>query len=246
VRSRFVDASPRFYNRRRNALARTTDVDLSRFPLHGAWTLAVWALAVPMLLAALCGVRWREVVDGPAARVWPAAVAAVVGLWSLRAGVGFPLVFHLSGIAALALACGFPLALAGGAVVVAASSALFGAPWSGAALVWLGGVALPAAVATLVRRFADRRLPHNVFVYVFVVAYFGALAASVSISLAGTALAFALFDTPAAQAFGDWLVVLATLAFGEALLTGMFATLAVVYRPHWIATFDARRHGLRP
>jgi uncharacterized membrane protein len=31
------------------------------------------------------------------------------------------------------------------------------------------------------------------------------------------------------------------LAFGEATATGMVLTLAVVYRPQWIATFDDDR-----
>ena len=34
------------------------------------------------------------------------------------------------------------------------------------------------------------------------------------------------------------LLVLAYLALGEATLTGIALTLAVVYRPQWVATFD--------
>ncbi len=212
--------------------------------LPGAWTLAAWALAVPILLASLRAVPWRDVAEGPSARVWPAAVAAIVGLWTLRASVGPHLAFHLSGIAALALACGAPLALVGGAIVVGVSIALGGTPWTGAAVAWLAGVALPAGVASGVRRAAEAFLPRNVFVYIFVVAYFGALAAYVATGVAGTVLAVALLATPPAEAFGDWLVVLATLAFGEALVTGMLIAMGVVYRPRWIATFDAPRYGL--
>ena len=221
-------------------------MDLSTFPLPTAWTFAAWAIAVPSLFAALRAVRWREVAEGPSARVWPAAVAAIVGLWALRASVGPYLAFHLSGIAALTLACGAPLALVGGAVAVGVSIALGGLAWPGAASAWLAGVALPAGVVTAVRLAADARLPRNVFVFIFVVAYFGALAAYVATGVVGTALAVALLDTPAAQAFGDWLVVLSTLAFGEALLTGMLIALGVVYRPRWVATFDPARHGLLP
>jgi uncharacterized membrane protein len=32
------------------------------------------------------------------------------------------------------------------------------------------------------------------------------------------------------------------LAFGEATLSGMVLTLAVVYRPRWVATFDDARY----
>jgi uncharacterized membrane protein len=32
------------------------------------------------------------------------------------------------------------------------------------------------------------------------------------------------------------------LGLGEAMLTGMLVTLAVVYRPQWVATFDDERY----
>ena len=42
--------------------------------------------------------------------------------------------------------------------------------------------------------------------------------------------------------FGEYVPYLIYLAFGEATLTGMMLTLAVVYRPHWVATFDDARY----
>ena len=149
-------------------------MDLSAFPLPDAWAVLAWVVAVPMFAVAFARVHWRAVADGPAARLWPAAVAALIGLWSIRAHVGSHLAFHLSGIAALTLACGAPLALVGGAVVVGASIAWSGANPANAAAAWLAGVALPALVVTAVRHAAAAWLPRNLFVFVFVVAYFGA------------------------------------------------------------------------
>jgi len=40
-----------------------------------------------------------------------------------------------------------------------------------------------------------------------------------------------------ASSFEDLALAIATLAFGEATLTGMLVTLGVVYRPHWVATW---------
>ena len=216
-------------------------MDISAFPLPDAWIALAWIVALPLLAVALARVPWRTVADGAAARDWPAAVAVLVGLWSIRAHVGPHLAFHLSGIAALALACGAPPALVGGAVVVAASIAISGADPATGAAVWLAGVALPVAVVTAVRRIAAAWLPHNLFVFVFVVGYFGAAIAYVATGVAGTALAVAVLDTPAAIAFGDWLVVLGTLAFGEALLSGMALAFGVVYRPAWVAAYDQKR-----
>ena len=42
--------------------------------------------------------------------------------------------------------------------------------------------------------------------------------------------------------FGEYLPYLLYLAFGEATLTGMLLTLAVAYRPQWVATFDDARY----
>ena len=38
---------------------------------------------------------------------------------------------------------------------------------------------------------------------------------------------------------GDQLTGGLIVAFGEAFLTGMLVAIAVVYRPHWVVTFDA-------
>lgn len=175
-------------------------MDLSAFPLPDAWAVLAWVVAVPMFAVAFARVHWRAVADGPAARLWPAAVAALIGLWSIRAHVGSHLAFHLSGIAALTLACGAPLALVGGAVVVGASIAWSGANPANAAAAWLAGVALPALVVTAVRHAAAAWLPRNLFVFVFVVAYFGAAIAYVATGAAGTATAFAPVFTKAAGA----------------------------------------------
>lgn len=220
-------------------------MDISAFPLPDAWIALAWIVALPLLAVALARVPWRALADGPTARLWPAAVAVLTGLWNIRAHVGPHLAFHLSGIAALTLTCGAPLALVGGALVVAASIAISGANSASGAAVWLAGVALPVAVVTAVRRIAAAWLPHNLFVFVFVVAYFGAAIAYIATGVAGTTLAVAVLDTPAATAFGDWLVVLGTLAFGEALLSGMALALGVVYRPHWVAAYVPAREESR-
>ena len=46
----------------------------------------------------------------------------------------------------------------------------------------------------------------------------------------------------AAVLFGDYVPYLLYLAFAEGTLTGMVLTLAVVYRPQWVATFDDARY----
>ncbi len=217
-------------------------MDLSRLALPDAWTLASWIVALPLLALAACKVRWREVASGPAAQVWPAALAALVALWSIRGSVEPHFAFHLSGIAALALASGPWLALVGGAVVVAVTLALGGAPWANAGIAWLAGVALPAGVVLAVLATTRRLLPPNFFVYAIVVAFFGGAASYLATGMAGAAVLVGALGVPAGLAFGDYLIYVGTLAFGEATLTGMLISLGAVYRPAWVATFDADRY----
>lgn len=228
--------------RTRAARAAASAMDPSLLVLPAGATLAAWTFAVPLLALAISRVRWRELAAGPVARVWPAALAALVALWSLRGSVEPGFAFHLSGSAALALMTGPALALAGGAVVVALASALAGAPWANAAATWLVVVVVPVATLVAVLRAAERRLPAHFLVYVFVVAFFGAGLAYVAAGAAGLSLLVAATDVPAGLAFGEYLILLVTLAFGEAMLTGMALALAVVYRPAWVATFDPARY----
>jgi uncharacterized membrane protein len=130
---------------------------------------------------------------------------------------------------------------------VAATTLLRDAPWANAALVWLTLVALPAMVVTLVLKATHRWLPPNFFVYVFGAAFAGSAVALAAGGLAGATLALAAGGRPAEAGVGDIAPVLLSLAFGEGTLTGMLVTLAVVYRPQWVATFDDRRYlGRRP
>ena len=57
-----------------------------------------------------------------------------------------------------------------------------------------------------------------------------------------TAVAFPLSWIAAGWRAAVPLLVLAYLALGEATLTGIALTLAVVYRPQWVATFDDARY----
>ena len=217
-------------------------MDLSRLSLPDAWTLAAWAVALPLLALAVGRAPWRALAAGPGAQVWPASVAALVALWSIRGSAEPHFAFHLSGIAALALSSGPWLALVGGAIVVAVTFALGGAPWANAGLAWLAGVAVPAGAALAILRAAERRLPPNFFVYAIVVAFFGGAVSYLATGLAGAAVLVTALGVPPSLAFGDYLIYVGTLAFGEATLTGMLISLAAVYRPAWVATFRADRY----
>ena len=217
-------------------------MDLSAVVLPASWTLAAWVLALPLFSWAVFAAPWPRFASSEAVHVWYGSILAVTLLWTMRATVGTDFVFHLLGTTALALTSGGPLALIGGAVVVALTTLIHDAPVANAALVWLLEIALPVGVALATLRTGERLLPANFFVYIFSAAFFGAALAFCMAGLAGAAVLVAGAGDDAGLIFGEYVPYLFVLAFGEATLTGMLVTLAVVYRPHWVATFDDGRY----
>ncbi len=217
-------------------------MDLTSVAFPASWIVATWALAVPVGWWALRAAPWQRFGESEPVHVWYGAIFGLILLWNIQATVGEGFTFHLLGVAAFTLLVGAPLALAGTALAVGVNVAVRGGYALNAALVWLTMAAVPIAVASLVRAFSERRLPPNFFVYIFVVTFFGA---ALSLGAAGIAGALALTEgagRPSDIVFGEYVPYLLYLAFGEATLTGMALTLAVVYRPEWVASFDDARY----
>jgi uncharacterized membrane protein len=219
-------------------------MDLTDAALDASWRIAGWLVTVPLVAFAAWRSDWSRAGENEPVHVFLATLAALVALWSLRGAVHAGLAFHLLGTAGLALATGPARALVGGAALVVAVALLRGAGLGNAAWVWLTLVAIPVATVTAVLRATQRWLPPNFFVYVFVVAFFGAALAHAAGGVAATLVA--TLAGAGAGPVADDVPVLLVLAFGEATLTGMLVTLAVVYRPAWVATFDDRRYLAPP
>ena len=217
-------------------------MDLTAVNFPAGWTAAGWALAAPLFLWAVRAAPWGRFGESEPVHVWYGAIFCLLVLWSIQATVGDGFTFHLLGVAAFTLLVGAPLALVGTGIAIAVNLAVRGGLWENAALVWLTMAAVPVAATWLVHRISLRLLPPHFFVYIFVVAFFGA---ALSLAAAGIAGAIALTaggDRPADLVFGEYVPYLLYLAFGEATLTGMALTLLVVYRPQWVASFDDARY----
>ena len=99
---------------------------------------------------------------------------------------------------------------------------------------------VPILVTRVFLYICQRRLPHNFFVYIFVNAF---LAGGLSILMAGLASAFIQQQAgvhPADTIGDNFLLILPMLMFGEAFLNGALITLAVAYKPQWVATLHDR------
>jgi uncharacterized membrane protein len=181
---------------------------------------------------------WRRFAASEPVHVWYGAIFGLVVLWSIQATVGEGFTFHLLGVGAFALLVGAPLALVGTAIAVVLNLTVRDGHWANAALVWLAMGAIPVGTTWLVLRLVERALPANFFVYIFAAAFFGTALSLAAAGLAGAVLLTVAAGLPAEVVFGEYVPYLLYLAFGEATLSGMLLTLAVAYRPQWVATFD--------
>lgn len=182
--------------------------------------------------------------------------AALTGLllaalcWSLRAtptgGLLEGISYHLLGIGLLSLMVGIPAAFCLSSLLLVPYVWL----WQGAAdlpvvgLQIVAGVVPPLLCVALAKRLV-RRLPRNLFIYIFINGFFAA-AAGVVLSAAATGLLFygaGVFPLPIL--LGSVLPVFFLIAWGEAFLTGLLTAIFIALVPQLITTFSDADY-LRP
>jgi uncharacterized membrane protein len=217
-------------------------VDLINLPFRAFWQGSAFVVVVPAVVWATWTAPWRRFDVNALAHVWFGAIFFLTGLWSIKASLASGLVFHLLGVSLFTLLAGPQLALIGTALVVALVTVLRDGSWANYALAVVAMGAVPVIVTTGVLRAAERWLAPNMFVYIFVVAFFGPALAMLASGLLLSAAAVLAGALPAAVILDQFLPYLIYLAFGEATMTGMLITLLVVYQPTWVATFDDARY----
>ena len=206
--------------------------------LFPAWLLyAAMALSGLLLVYAVSQVRWRQL-DGAACNAWMGACVLLLGLWLMKGGLKPGLSFHLLGCTVLTLLMGPWLAMLAVALLLLALVA--GGHGDALALglnCLLSGV-LPVLTATLLLHVARKRLPAQLFVYVFINAF---IAGGLSLCVAAGAGVLALglsggygWDYLLDEALPFYFL----LSWSEAFTSGLVMAILIVYRPQWVSTFD--------
>ena len=213
------------------------------------WMLVGNALFAGALLAALRTAPWSRLRQPGQWNVWLGTVVVLVLMWSMRAGVLPGQSLHLLGATLVTLMFGPALGLL--ALTLVAALVNLNGMGAAAHLQWLAfglnglvAVALPVLVAEGVRRAAERWLPANFFVYVFVSVFFGAALTVVGAGAFSALLMWLAGLYPAGKLFDDYLLYFTLLGFSEAWLNGAVVTLMIVYFPAWVCSFDDKRYLL--
>lgn len=211
-----------------------------------AWALGAFLPLLAIWAWCFATAPWKRLTDSAQLNVWLGTIVLLVLVWSMKAGVKPGLDLHLLGATMFTLMFGRQLAIVGLSLVLAgvtANSGLQGHDaWLAYGLNALVLAVFPPLAADAIRRGVERALPDHFFTYVFVIAFFGAAATVMATGLLASALLWLAGVYPAPTLLDDYLPYYLLLGFAEAWLNGAMITLMVVYAPHWVGSFDDRRH----
>jgi uncharacterized membrane protein len=143
--------------------------------------------------------------------------------------------FGLLGSALFALVYGRARATLGLLAAAALATALHGGAWLNLGVVGVALAVVPAWLATALQGQIERRLPHQLFVFIIGNGLFVTLLATAASS--ALLLSMAAVELPAAVPLGDHYAYALLLAWGEALLTGMLFSALVVFAPRAVLTY---------
>ncbi|MFZ1829094.1 MAG: energy-coupling factor ABC transporter permease [Candidatus Competibacteraceae bacterium] len=199
----------------------------------------VWLLIV---LQALRAAPWRTfLADSRIQQVFLGASAALFLMWIFEVGVRPALGFHLLGVTVYTLMCGWSLGVIGASLIMAAVTVISD-DWAALAMNALLLGILPVSVSYGVYWLVDRYLPHHLFIYIFLCAFFNAMLAAGAAVLALVTLLVVTEAYTFARISNDYLPFLPLYLFPEGLLNGMTITALIGLRPDWLKTYDDERY----
>lgn len=206
------------------------------------WYWAAWVVWGLFFARSVWRAPWGRLKDSEQFNVWFGMVVLLTLIWSLKAGVKPGLGFHLLGATVFTLSFGPHLAFIGLSLVTAGITLNgAGGPLAFAAnALLLGG--LGVVFSQFFYRFFSPLLPRHFFVYIFVNGFFGSALTIIGVGFAVTLFLALLGVYQWEYLISEYFPYFFLLAFSEAWLSGMVMTLFVVYRPHWVITFDDSRY----
>jgi uncharacterized membrane protein len=194
---------------------------------------------VVVVVAAWLAVRTGRVAFLPTAQAqhaWFAAIVAVAMLWAMPVRSPIGLDFGLLGSALFAIVFGRARAVVGLLAALALSTTLEGGSWINFGINGTVLAVLPAWVATALQRQLERRLPHNVFVFIIGNGLFVTLVVTACTSALMMLVSTLALDA-APRVVADHVAYSLLLAWGEALISGMLFSALVLFTPQLVLTY---------
>ncbi|MFA7387067.1 MAG: energy-coupling factor ABC transporter permease [Thiohalobacteraceae bacterium] len=194
--------------------------------------------ALVWLFWALRHLRWERLRENAFTHVYFGACVGALLLWSLQAGMPPTLHFHLLGVTVLTLMFGWRLAALAVTLILLGATVNGQGSWQSFGINLLAMGAVPIALSSALLHVAQRRLPHNFFIYIYINAFLAAGASILGTSLIGVGLLWLTGTQTLAWLGYHYVPYFPLMAFSEAVLNGMVMTLLVTLRPGWVSSFD--------
>ncbi|MEW9798634.1 energy-coupling factor ABC transporter permease [Alteromonas sp. CYL-A6] len=165
------------------------------------------------------------------------SAAALFVLWLFRAGIFDGLDVHFLWLSAVTLTLGFRYAILAASLTLTGITVAGFESWQMLGVNAVTGILVPVAVTYVIYSVTFHRIPRNLFIYIFLCAFFPA-AMSIALKtalLGGYYLTDDIYNWTTVS--DNYLLLIPLLLFPEALLNGMTMTLLVIYKPEWVYTF---------
>ena len=217
-------------------------MDITPGLISSGWLLISWILYALLTSIAVVRAPWYKLLERDSANVYFATIVILLAFWNLKAGVSPGQSFHFLGASAATLMFGWEFAFLAVQLLVLAMTLDGRGGWETYALNVLILGAIPTLVTHNLRRFAQSRLPPNLFIYIFLNCFF---AASLGVLAAGLTSYGILIGSDAysvAEMNQNYLPFLLLLALPEGTLNGIAMTVMIVYKPAWVSTFSDRMY----
>ena len=215
-------------------------MDIPAGLLPGSYLILAAVLYVLLVLLALLTAPWSKLRDSEARQVYLGAMAMVLVLWIMHGGIQPGLDYHLLGAAGLTLLFEWQFALFAVSLLLAFTTWQGAAGWEAFGVNALVMGVVPIVFTRVLLYVCQRKLPHNFFIYIFINAFLGGALSMLLAGLASGLIQQLAAVQPGATLVDNFLMILPMLMFGEGFLNGAALSLAVAYKPAWVATFHDR------
>lgn len=214
-------------------------MNLSAEGLNLSWLVGGLLIWAGLLVWAFKTAPWFKVVrDRSAQHVLLGASIIVLILWLMGGSFGMGITFHFLLMTTMTLMFGPQFALIGMSLALLGVTlqADLGLMSLGINALIMGAV--PVFITWWMARWSFYKLDRNIFVFVFFNAFLSAsIGVVVSLSLAATVLYVAQVHTLEVlkQSFLPFVPLMAT---PEGFLNGMLMTMFILFKPHWVSSFN--------
>jgi len=224
------------------ARAKIRSMNIPHGMLSQTW---LWSGAGIYLLTWIVVLRttpWRRLLDNSLSHGFLGTCVLLLVLWHIAIRQFPGLNYHFLGATLLMLMFRWQLAFVGINLILAGMILNGEGQWQTLPINAMTMGLIPILTGYGLYRLVETKLPNHLFVYLFLNAFFGA---AITIGVAVTVSALLLASAGVYHLdflLTEYLPFLPLMMFPESFITGMLTTLAVVFYPQWVLTFDDAKY----